>query len=398
MNTRMSQLALGACLSVGFLFAVNASSQLRGTVSKATASKTLKVKSVPIAPSVKQALTGKKAYDEAKVKQKVSYSALMPLLKLVNGRQVKLERVDKTEPQPSAQIKAAAQVLDPSLSTYRAYINAPFVKNQRPVNLTKLVGLIVDHKARQTGIKDQGSRNTCVGFAATAGLESFLKWKYNSTPDLSEQHVFEVFMDGEGNKSCNDQGLQTWKAAQYLTDKLACDNWAYTSAVPECSISVPSSCALAAKYGHKSTQVLFGTAFGGSGTQTANNTNYLESLLQAGNDVIFGIYLAGSDWTTSTLNTGVVDVQMQGTSPAPAFGGHAMLMVGYNRPGNYFEFKNSWGTGAGHAGYVRLSYEYVQAYGKYGYYIKSAAKPLTVAKAGKTPPQAKRRTTVIRKK
>jgi len=44
-------------------------------------------------------------------------------------------------------------------------------------------------------------------------------------------------------------------------------------------------------------------------------------------------------------------------------GGHAMVIVGYDRRnGGTFELKNSWGTGAGNGGYVKISYDYLRTY------------------------------------
>ncbi len=87
-----------------------------------------------------------------------------------------------------------------------------------------------------------------------------------------------------------------------------------------------------------------------------------------------GFDIAGVDWSDGSAESGVIDVQMidvPGIGPVPAgsVGGHAMLVVGYDRPAGYFIVKNSWGTGFGHAGYAYLPYDYVQTYAKYGYVV-----------------------------
>ena len=211
---------------------------------------------------------------------------------------------------------------------------------ERPPKIA-LIPDTLSHVARQTGIKNQGGRGTCVAHAAVAGIESWYKWKNDVTRDLSEQHAFEIFMAKEGKKSCWNDGLQTWRAAEYLTTDRACSNWAYTPALPACDVTVPATCTSTATNGHTSTRLMFATAQGGTGTQVAENTSYLESVLAAGNDIIFGIYVAGADWSDATIDTGLVDVQLVGGNPAAAYAGHAMLMVGYNRAGNYFEMTPS---------------------------------------------------------
>ena len=63
----------------------------------------------------------------------------------------------------------------------------------------------------------------------------------------------------------------------------------------------------------------------------------------------------------------VVDPDTGKATQAP--GGHAMLIVGYDRSGNdshgggHIIVKNSWGALWGDGGYVKLSYDYVRQYG-----------------------------------
>ena len=71
-----------------------------------------------------------------------------------------------------------------------------------------------------------------------------------------------------------------------------------------------------------------------------NNPRYLEALLRADKDIVLGTHVAG--W--SSPYTGIIDVQLSpGGYPLPSVGGHAMLIVGCNRPQEYFIVKNSWG-------------------------------------------------------
>jgi hypothetical protein len=140
-----------------------------------------------------------------------------------------------------------------------------------------------------------------------------------------------------------------------------------------CPSSIPVACNGAANARFTETAHFFTPAFGGTGSLRADNTNLLESFIRAGHDIVYGLNVAGSDWTGGD---GVIDVQVDsGGNPAPSVGGHAMLVVGYNRTGNYFIVKNSWGTDWGHDGYAHISYEYLQTYGKYGYAVLNATVP-----------------------
>jgi len=47
-------------------------------------------------------------------------------------------------------------------------------------------------------------------------------------------------------------------------------------------------------------------------------------------------------------------------------GGHAVLLIGYDEPGQYFIAKNSWGTGWGEAGYFRIAYTEVNSVVNFG--------------------------------
>lgn len=333
-------------------------------------------KPIAISPQLKTALAGKKIYNPSLVQNRLTYTGSVPNLKIAGNKTVALEPVNLTAT-PKATVSPALRT---QLQPYQTYIAGNTIgKAQISKSLQIPVG--VDHRSWQTPIKDQGSRGTCVAFASVAGLEWLYKKAYSQTKDLSENHAYNMFMAKEGKSCATSQGIATFNAATYLSaaDGRICEESesAYVSTAGSSSCAtIPDACKNNVKYGFVSTHTFYAPEYGGTGTEIATNANFLETLVKLGFPVVMGVHVAGSDWSDGTAETGVVDVQITGNgNPAPSVGGHAMTLVGYAENLNYFIFKNSWGTGAGRAGYFYLTYEYLQTYAKYGYVILTATNP-----------------------
>jgi hypothetical protein len=322
-------------------------------------------------PNLKKVLANKKLYDPKKLAEVLHYAGKVPVL-VVKGKQYHLQPVQEPAV-PRASIKPLAPALLAKIKKYEAYWNK--ITWGKPISadiLKYLLGLMVDHRNVQTAIRDQGNRGTCVAHASVAALEAMYK-RAGQTKDLSENDAYNIFMAGEGSTCVADPGLLTWKAAGYLTASKICTEAQNPYILPKGNTAcqaTATACSSNRKHGFTSTSVFYAPAFGGTGTSVATNTKFLESLLFAGHDVVMGVYVAGNDWNDGTSESGVIDVQKDAQgNPAAAYGGHAMLLVGYDSAKGYFIFKNSWTASRGHAGYFYLSYEYLQTYAKYGFAV-----------------------------
>jgi hypothetical protein len=278
---------------------------------------------------------------------------------------IPLEQMEYT---PTPAMMSAAAKLHPSLKLYQKYIMAD------PGSIV-LIPNVVDHRPNQTPVKDQNNRGTCVCFASLAGLEA----KYGSTTlDLSEQYANYLYMTAEG-RGCKSAGLKTTDSADYLKANGVCqesicpyqnDKYNFPSYCNNGGTPAPAMRTSAVghdPYRIKSFEKIWRNESLTTDTGNwINNPRYLMSILASGQDIVFGTHVAG--WVSPY--TGIIDVTLTpGGDPVGSVGGHAMLVVGYNRSQEYFIVKNSWGTSRGQAGYVYLSFDYVRTYAKYGYII-----------------------------
>jgi C1A family cysteine protease len=230
----------------------------------------------------------------------------------------------------------------------------------------------VDHRPNQTDIRDQMSRGTCVCFASLAGIEAILKSQQNIVVDLSEQYANWVFMRKDGGRNHCDDGLRTTMSARYLSESGVCEEAAYPYedldvVKTHCELIPPPDVKAGARFGIGSFTLI--DRLGLLGPSIAN-PDYLEAILANDHDIVFGTHVA---WFQPDAN-GVLDVKLDNFgNPEQSRGGHAMLIVGYDRTGPvpFFILKNSWGDDAGHDGYFHLSYDYIREYAKYGYIIGS---------------------------
>jgi C1A family cysteine protease len=364
---RRSSLVLIAAL---VLVAVTAGLACAATIKQMQVRPELAIREMPetviLLPQARllQVKQGKQVADVNVLKQTYFVRNDIPFIRGDAGEEFALIPLSKMEYTPSGAEVTLATRLPGKVVRYAPYINAGAVIAEIPKG--------VDHRSEQTPVKNQSGRGTCVCFASMAGLEV----EYGGgTLDLSENYANYLYMKAEG-RVCKDDGLQTHMSADYLTDHGVC-----AESVCPYQTSFPGFCNNGANpaptqranaeahspYKIKSYQKMFRNDSLTTDTGIwINNPRYLEALLRSGKDIVFGTHVAG--WTYPY--TGVIDVKLtSGGNPLPSVGGHAMLVVGYNRIQEYFIVKNSWGTSKGQSGYVYLSYDYIRTYAKYGYVI-----------------------------
>lgn len=240
----------------------------------------------------------------------------------------------------------------------------------------------VDHTARQSPVENQGSRGTCTAFATCGGMEAKLVPMPHPIHRiiLSENLCYYWFMKEVGSTPCDDVGIRTVDAPKYLKHHLVCEDkfWPYVGTSPsvlkqqgKCNLIDTPPSAVTGQRGwgiDQSVELPQGTEPNPNGSWDIRDTVTLERVLYKGDDIVFG---TGVAWSSSDM-PGIIDVHLgpSGQPIAPA-GGHAMVIVGYDRTGPkpYFIVKNSWGNTIGHSGYLYFSYDYIRTYAKYGFIV-----------------------------
>jgi hypothetical protein len=284
------------------------------------------------------------------------------------------------EPEITADDEDAAQPIDREVRQLEGYFaRDPGVEDAEGAAAPDpTLPPVVDHRPNQSPVKSQGGRGTCVSHASMGLLEA-----HGHIPDdLSEQYTHFKFNVFENRPQNQDNGLRTTEAARHLSredGRISLEQeWPYIGdqaqidqAVDAGSYGPPAGAEADQTYGYSSYKLIGDTGIDG---ESIKNTRFLESLLALGFDIVIGTWVSWDD----TQNRGVLMPLLDANGQPIGRGGHAMLVVGYDRPNQYFVIKNSWGPGWGHAGYGYFHYDFVRSCLKYGFTVSAVVPGATI--------------------
>jgi len=174
-------------------------------------------------------------------------------------------------------------------------------------------------QGKVSAVKNQGSCGSCWAFSATGVLESFYLFKGQST-SLSEQQLVDCSRP-QGNQGCN--GGWPSNALKYVTANGITTESAYPYA------------------GRDQTCKTQGGAWKIGGQVSYSGCNGLSNSI---NSHPVSVTVDATNW--SPYRSGVFSNCASGIN-------HAVLLVGVL--GGNWKIKNSWGTGWGESGFIRLS-------------------------------------------
>jgi C1A family cysteine protease len=214
-----------------------------------------------------------------------------------------------------------------------------------------------------TPVKDQGNCGSCWAFATTGALESAtLISEVSTDPNLDLAEQILVSCSGAGNCGggyisyasdfIRDTGLPLESCYPYTAEngkcRAACSSWWLS-------------------------------------TSKITNWNWVTTTSPTVDAIKTALYNYGPLVTTMDVYTDFF--YYNGDIYSYAWGnyegGHAVLIVGYDDPGQYFIVKNSWGTNWGESGYFNIAYSQLISKVYFGdwtiaYHISAEAPTITV--------------------
>jgi C1A family cysteine protease len=191
-----------------------------------------------------------------------------------------------------------------------------------------------------TPIKNQGQCGDCWAFGTVAPLESQIKLQCNLTVDLSEQYLTSCNLQGWG---CNGG----WWAHDYHMSKLGKDNTAAGAVLEADDPFKAANTACGGPYKHPY-QITNWAYIAG---QPMPSVQAIKQAIYTYGPISAAVYVGPK---FQAYSSGIFDASESGQV------NHAIALVGWNddlgTDNGYWILRNSWGTGWGESGYMRIRY------------------------------------------
>jgi Papain family cysteine protease len=211
----------------------------------------------------------------------------------------------------------------------------------------------IDHRGRQTPVRQQGSRPTCVAFAVSAAHE----WTSGAVTVRSAEHAFALAKVHDGLPAIQ-VGTTVQRCLVGISDagQSPETDWPYGD--PAWPDRRPESDLAPARRARPGPWRRLGAPWLAA----------IGTALRDGHAVVLTVGFVQRAWQHATAG-GVIEVP-----PSPVLAGaHAVLVVGVQHaPASVLVIKNSWGARWGDAGYGYLTAEYLNLYAMDAHLLEAA--------------------------
>jgi hypothetical protein len=210
----------------------------------------------------------------------------------------------------------------------------------------------VDLSAMLPPVINQGRQSSCVGFTLAYYLRTYQEAVENNRVPHEDRHIFSpAFIYNQRNGGCSrDVGMTFWDGLTIIQNK-GTATLATMPYEPNDSCSQPSAeaSAEALTYRIEGYQAVF------VGKGRADLASMKNQLAQ-GQPVALAVPIY-SEFFRVSYGRPVIDLPQPGST---FYGGHAILVVGYDEARRTFKVVNSWGTYWAEGGFGYLTYDFVR--------------------------------------
>lgn len=201
----------------------------------------------------------------------------------------------------------------------------------------------IDLRSQMSRIEDQGQLGSCTANAWVGVIEYLDKVKDGHYHNWSRLFLYynERALHGEENQ---DNGAYIRDGAKALAKLGICRETHWKYEIGRFAERPPETCY---EEGLSHQALLY--------SRVDQTEEAMLSALAQGNPIVIGFTVYESFESDAVTETGVVPM------PQPTertLGGHAVLIVGYDRPQRMFTVRNSWGSKWGDRGHCYMPFEY----------------------------------------
>lgn len=207
----------------------------------------------------------------------------------------------------------------------------------------------LDLRSSYPAVYDQGQLGSCTG-NAIAGLCQHVMMQENQAGAFEPSRLFIYYNERamEGTVD-HDAGASIRDGLKSVASQGVCPEASWPYDVSKYTVKPPDHC-------YSSALQHPATAYARVNQDEAS----IEAAVLNMCGVVFGFTIYESFESSAVAGTGYVPMPRANES---ALGGHAVVIVGYDRIRKLFICRNSWGTSWGERGYFYLPYAYVLNYG-----------------------------------
>lgn len=205
---------------------------------------------------------------------------------------------------------------------------------------------VFDLSPNMPPVLDQGSLGSCVSNATSNCLRYLLRKEKKTEFQPSRLFIYYNTRVLIENKDENDDcGVCIRDVCKALSKYFACGERLWPYDINKFNVK-PSNDAYAKAKEHSTIKYF----------SVPQNLISIKSTISHGTPIIIGIQVYESFESDEMTKTGILSLPKENES---CFGGHAILLVGYDDRKKMFKCMNSWGLNWGQHGFFQIPYDYV---------------------------------------